>query len=271
MQKPDGAGSAPALPEDGVLAEREFCPPPEAGFSLERITYWSQGLKVRGFLLRPLQPSPAPGLVYCRGGIRRVGMVSMARILPLARRGFAVLAPFYRGNEGGEGREDFAGDDRHDVYAAVRLMLRLPEVSGPKVPLIGFSRGAIMALLAAAECEGAGPVVAWGGVSDLRLTYEERVDLRRMLRRVVGHPRKQPEEYIRRSPALWAERIASPVLILHGTGDSQVGVEHARRLARALEAAGRPYAMELYDGMGHVYTEQALEAAVAWIRRHSSG
>jgi hypothetical protein len=29
--------------------------------------------------------------------------------------------------------------------------------------------------------------------------------------------------------------------------------------------------MELYDGMGHVYTEQALEAAVAWIRRHSSG
>ena len=30
----------------------------------------------------------------------------------------------------------------------------------------------------------------WGGVSDIHLMYEERVDLRGMLRRMVGHPKR---------------------------------------------------------------------------------
>lgn len=65
---------------------------------------------------------PAPGLIYCRGGIRKVGMVRKRRIMSMAKRGFVVFAPFYRGNEGGEGREDFGGEDRFDVCHAVSLV-----------------------------------------------------------------------------------------------------------------------------------------------------
>ena len=123
-----------------------------------------------------------------------------------------------------------------------------------------------MALSAAIDCKDAvGPIAIWGGVSDLLLTYEERVDLRRMLRRVVGHPKKQPEEYRKRSPRYWADQIHSPVLILHGSEDNQVSVKHAYHLAEKLEQANKVYAMRLYDGLGHVFPKRSDDDAIAAI------
>ena len=250
---------------------------PDGQVEVHLITYWSEGLRVKAYYIIPLgedgKPLVCPGLVYCRGGIRKVGMVRLPRMITLARRGYAVLAPVYRGNLGGDGYEDFGGEDRFDLIHALRLMRSLPEVDPSPLSLIGFSRGAIMALCAAAECrEQLGAVAVWGGVSDLTLTYEERVDLRRMLRRVVGHPKKQPEQYERRSPRLWAQHIDSPVLIIHGSEDEQVSVKHAYLLADSLEKAGKVYAMQIYDGLGHVFPKEtdddALDAIFNWFAKH---
>lgn len=257
--------------QDGTLVERQPLRSAAKGILLYVLTYISQGLKVKGYLAVPEGRMPMPAVIYCRGGIRKVGMVRKRRIFSMARRGYAVFAPFYRGNEGGEGREDFAGEDRFDVCHALAMVQSLPEVESGPVPLIGFSRGALMAMLAAKECPGAGPVVVWGGVSDLLDTYEERVDMRRMLKRVVGHPKKQTDAYEARSPVYWIDRIDVPVLIVHGTADHQVSVEQARKLALALEAAGKDYAMELYEGLGHRFPkeedERALDAVFTWITR----
>ncbi|WP_309299360.1 prolyl oligopeptidase family serine peptidase [Paenibacillus sp. YYML68] len=256
---------------DGQLLERQELRSFVRGISLFLITYLSQGLKVKGYLAVPDMGRPVPAVIYCRGGIRKVGMVRKRRIMSMAKRGFVIFAPFYRGNEGGEGREDFGGEDRFDVCHAISMVLQLPEVEPGPVPLIGFSRGALMALLAAKECPEAGPVVVWGGVSSLFDTYEERVDLRRMLKRVVGHPKKQAEAYEDRSPIYWIDQIRVPVLIIHGTEDDQVSVEQARKLAHALEAASHDYAMELYDGLKHRFPrdedERALNAVFRWIER----
>jgi dipeptidyl aminopeptidase/acylaminoacyl peptidase len=255
--------------QDGEMISREPVRCHVKHMSLFLITYASQGLRVKGYLAVPDSASPLPPLIYCRGGIRRVGMVRKHRIIILAQRGYAVFAPFYRGNEGGEGREDFAGEDRYDVFHAIKLVQSLPEVIPGPVPLLGFSRGALMALLAGAYCRGAGPIVVWGGVSDLRDTYEERVDLRRMLKRVVGHPQKQADAYMQRSPVYWAHLIRPPIMIIHGTKDIQVDVSHARKLAAALEEAGKDYTMELYDGRGHRFPKEedaaALDGIFAWI------
>jgi dipeptidyl aminopeptidase/acylaminoacyl peptidase len=255
--------------QDGEMISKEPISCNIKRMSLYLITYMSQGLKVKGYLAVPDSSSPLPPLIYCRGGIRRVGMVRKHRIIILAQRGYAVFAPFYRGNEGGEGREDFGGEDRYDLFHAVTLVQSLPEVIPGPVPLLGFSRGALMALLAGAFCPGAGPIVVWGGVSDLSDTYEERVDLRRMLKRVVGHPQKQADAYLQRSPVHWANLIKPPVLIIHGTMDIQVDVSQARKLAGALEEAGKDYAMELYVGRGHRFPKDvdalALDGIFAWI------
>ncbi|MVO98009.1 alpha/beta hydrolase family protein [Paenibacillus lutrae] len=256
--------------KDGQLLDRQLLSCHARNVSLYVVTYAAQGLRVKGYLAVPEGKGPLPAVIYCRGGIRGVGMVRIRRVISMARRGHVVFAPFYRGNEGGEGREDFAGEDRYDVYHALLMLRKLPEVASDRIALIGFSRGAIMALLTARDCEDVGPVVVWGGVSDLHDTYEERVDLRRMLKRVVGHPLKQADEYIRRSPSRWADRIDSPVLIVHGTADPMVLISHAHKLADALQRADKDYKQLFYEGLEHRFPremdEKALDEVFQWIQ-----
>lgn len=238
--------------------------------NVETITYQSQGLKVKGWFMMPdSQNKDIQPVIYCRGGIRNVGKVRVDRMRPLVEKGYAVFAPHYRGNEGGEGREDFAGEDRFDVLGAIEW-LQSQSARGIRpgtVPLIGFSRGALMVLRAAAEHPLAGPIVSWGGVSDLLLTYEQRVDLRKMLRRVVGHPHKQIDAYMERSPVYWSEKIHNPVMIVHGTEDQLVSIEHAYRLQKSLTKASRPPTMQILQGLGHHLP--AAEDAKVWNMIHN--
>ncbi|MNY80155.1 putative hydrolase [compost metagenome] len=64
-------------------------------------------------------------------------------------------------------------------------------------------------------------------------------------------------------------------MIVHGTADSQVNVSHARKLAEALEQAGKDYAMELYEGLEHRFPkemdEKALDTVFAWISHKLAG
>lgn len=254
---------------DGAIVEQKQRAFSDGSLKVYDIVYRSQGLLVKGCLVLPDRPLPVPGLLYCRGGIGRFGLVGPERLADLARLGYAVFAPFYRGTEGAEGRDRFGGEDRYDVYSALVLLHSLSETNDQPIALLGFSRGSIMALAAARECSLAGPVVIWGGVSDLKLTYEERVDLRRMLKRVVGHPLKSPEEYEKRSPVCWAGQLRSPVLIIHGSDDRQVGIEHASRLAFAMHKVGKPFTLRLFPGQGHRFTAAtdaaALELIHQWI------
>nr|WP_091164672.1 prolyl oligopeptidase family serine peptidase [Paenibacillus sp. 1_12] len=253
----------------GTLLQRELLQSHRSDVSLYLVTYSSEGLRVKGYLAVPDSKGPCPALIFCRGGIRKVGMPRKRRVMTMAERGYVVFAPFYRGNEGGEGRDEFGGEDRLDVIHAITMMSSLPEVKPGLVPLIGFSRGSIMALSAAKECEGVGPVVVWGGVSDLFDTYEERVDLRRMLKRVVGHPRKQIDAYQSRSPVYWVDALKVPIMIVHGTSDVLVPVRHAWKLAESLKRSGKDFAMELHEGFGHRFPrkqdDKALDAVFMWL------
>jgi dipeptidyl aminopeptidase/acylaminoacyl peptidase len=223
---------------------------PRAKLSL--VTYLSQGLKVKGYLAIPKGKGPFPLLIYCRGGIRKVGMTRLAWVSHFVERGYAVFAPFYRGNRGGEGREDFAGQDRYDVIEAIPFLASHPLVDTQRIHLFGFSRGALMALFTAMECKNVRSVVVWGGVSDVTLSYEERIDLRRMFKRALGGtPRRCPEAYRYRSVLERVEELRCPVLIIHGTKDQQVGVKHAYLLADALKRSKKEFTLSVFEGAGH--------------------
>lgn len=234
-------------------------PSVQAGVALYTVTYLSEGLRVKALLAIPESGEQLPALLYCRGGIRGVGRVRPERISQMASFGYLVLAPHYRGNEGGEGRDEFGGADRNDVFAAYELLRLLPIVKPDRISLYGFSRGGIMALFAAMECRDVHAAVVWGGVSDLLLTYEERVDLRRMLKRIVGHPKKNRGAYEERSPIYQIEKVGCPVLIIHGTEDQNVGVEHARRLADALKRHHKRYDLWLVEGASHLFQAEEIQ------------
>ncbi|MFB5663829.1 alpha/beta hydrolase family protein [Alteribacillus sp. HJP-4] len=237
--------------------------------SIYEAAYKSGPFVVKGCLGVPEGISHAPGLLYLRGGIKHVGMVSEEFVIELCSRGFVVFAPYYRGNKGGHGSEDFAGEDREDALAGYDLLSELKQVQSQPIHVMGFSRGGVMALFTAMD-RPVTSVVCWSGVSDMSLTYEERPDLRRMLRRVTGGtPANRKEEYEWRTPLFTINKLRAPVFIVHGEKDEHVSAAHAERLAEVLKQHEVPFEKKIYEGMPHHFPyslkEKVLTEVVKWM------
>lgn len=247
------------MKDSKIISKRRY-PSPHPQIKLFIVTYESQGLKIKGLLAEKKDGKKYPAILYLRGGIKGVGQVKPAEVITLSAQGFIVFAPFYRGNRGGEGREDFIGEDRHDGFAAYELLRRHPKVT--KIHLLGFSRGGPMALFTAMNYPDAASIVTWGGVSDLFLTYEERIDLRRMMKRVIGGtPRRYPERYQFRTPLNGLEKISVPVLIIHGEEDAHVSITHGYRLEKELKKQSKNVTTAYYPHVTHHFPP-ALNRAV---------
>lgn len=249
-----------------IEAIRDY-PSPNSTIRLQEITYWSEGIRVKGMLACSKEVAHDEGLLYLRGGIQGVGMVRPARIAEIAAQGFIVFAPYYRGNRGGEGHDEFGGVDRFDAVHAVEV---LKQFSAPRIHVFAFSRGGIMALWTAILRDDITSVVTWGGVSDMTLTYDERVDMRRMLKRVVGgSPMKMPEAYEARTPLSRIAEISCPVLIIHGAQDGNVPLTHAKRLEHALQTANKTYETLYEQQYTHYFpivaNRQVVATACKWM------
>ena len=236
--------------DNGEIYSMRNYPSPNPNIRLDEITYWSQGLRVKGLLARPKAPGNYDALLYLRGALQSIGMVRPARIAQFAAQGFVVFAPYYRGNRGGEGKDEFAGADRFDAVNGVDVLKQFTKQQ--KVHLYGFSRGGLMVLWTAILRDDIKSIVTWAGVSDAAATYWERVDMRRGLKRIVGGtPNRVPEKYDERTPLFDVAAINAPVLIVHGTSDEHVDIEHAYQLELYLQDAGKSVETWYSFGLKH--------------------
>ncbi|MYL33811.1 prolyl oligopeptidase family serine peptidase [Pontibacillus yanchengensis] len=256
--------------KDATIISKQRYPSPHSRLTVSLVTYWSDGLQVKGFMVEPNDGEQYPGFLYLRGGIKNVGKVRIGRIIQFASYGFVVFAPCYRGNMGGEGSEDFALRDRLDGHNGARLLFNHPQVNG-EVNVFGFSRGGVMALWTALEVPNIHKVVCWGGVSDIELTYWEREDLRRMLKRVVGGtPNKYPERYEQRTPLSKMDEIESPVLLIHGAHDQNVSVEHSEKLEDVLQRQGKPVTSWIFHNLDHYFppaiNRRTVKQLAEWLK-----
>ena len=261
-----------SLMVDGQIISQFKFPSPNPTVQLFVITYYAGGLKVKGLLAIPLEKNIHDGFLYLRGGIKNVGQVRPARVAQFASEGFVVFAPFYRGNRGGEGNEDFAGLDRQDAYAGYELLRSMPGIK--HIHIFGFSRGGVMALWSAIEFPQAASVVTWGGVSDMSLTYIERKDLRRMMKRVIGGtPGKFPSRYRFRTPLYQLEHLGAPVLIIHGERDKNVSVEHSVRLEKRLKELEKPVTSWYFPEYTHYFppaiNRQVVKDLTVWMKKQT--
>jgi len=242
-------------------------PSPNSQVKLFEVTYYSDEFLVKGWLAEP-KLGADQAIVYLRGGINQIGKVRGARIAQIAAQGFTVFAPHYRGSFGGEGKDEFVGADRQDVYSAVDYLASL---GYSKIHLFAFSRGGIMALWAAIKRPEVTSLVTWGGVSSIYLTYKERVDMRRMMKRIYGGtPKKAPDAFQNRDALLHLHQLKAPVLIIHGVQDTNVGFEHATILEEKLQALDKKVTTRYLKDHHHFVPDplnrQLLGEALDWMR-----
>ncbi|MBD8034728.1 MULTISPECIES: alpha/beta hydrolase family protein [Solibacillus] len=255
---------------NGEILSMHQYPSPNPHVRLDEVTYWSQGLRVKGLLARPKAHGQYEALLYLRGGLQSIGMVRPARIAQFAMHGFVVFAPYYRGNRGGEGKDEFAGDDRHDAVFGLDVLKQFIRVE--KVNLFGFSRGGLMALWTAILRNDVKSVVTWAGVSDATATYWDRIDMRRGLKRIVGGtPNKVPENYESRTPLYKIENVQSPLLIIHGAEDQHVKIEHAYQLERYMKGEGKQVETWYSSRLKHHYppklNRETVKKICEWMKQ----
>ncbi len=246
---------------------------------VQSITYLSDGLRVRGYLVEPVGGDSLPAVIFNRGGNRDFGALTdtsaVLILAPLAAHGYVAVASQYRGNAGGEGREEFGGADVNDVLNLLPLLDRHPRVDAGRLGMYGWSRGGLMTYLALARTDRIRAAAVGGGASDMASGIVARPEMEQfVLAELVPNWETDREAALEaRSPVRWAGRLhkGTPILLLHGTADWRVSPTEAFDMARALYEARHPMRLMLFEGGDHGLSEyrgEVFRAVVEWLDRY---
>jgi dipeptidyl aminopeptidase/acylaminoacyl peptidase len=221
------------------------------------LTYWSDGLRVKGFLGRPTEGAGLPAVIFNRGGHGEFGELWGQQLIAFVEAGFVAVASQYRGACGSEGSDEFGGADVDDVLNLIPLLKGLPYVDPEQIGMMGWSRGGMMTYLALKQESLNGThdikaAVTVGGMADVTRTMWEKPGMMLVLPALIGKgPNEAPEAYRDRSAVFWPDLINAPLLILHGEDDGSVPVEQSQQLAELLAQAGKIVKLVTYPGDDH--------------------
>ncbi len=245
----------------------------------------ADGLRLPGWFM-PAGDGPAPGVVLVHGWES-----ARDRTLPTAQVlhaiGYHVLTLDVRGHGANapEALPMSVGEYAADARAGVTWLRSRPEVTA--VAIVGHSMGAAGSLVAAAGNPDVDAVVAMSTPANplrlTRLTFQLAHlpipapiawPLAWLTTRVYLRPRGHTVDAV--SATRGAQATAAPVLLVHGTDDAVVPVDHLERLARARRAV-RPESVTetlVVDGGEHswLYELPAFRSAVArFLATHLGG
>ena len=208
----------------------------------------------------------------------------MPRVAYWRAQGWDVLVPDHRGSTG-HGRayqQALRGRwgelDVADVAAVVRHAHLIGLAEPAHTVLIGGSAGGFTVLGVLRHHPGvaAAAVVAYP-VADLAdLAERSHRFERHYTRTLVGVPPAPPaiDERARdRSPTWFADRISTPLLVLHGEDDPVVPVGQSRVLVERMRAAGGTVELVVYPGEGHGFRRREhqvdeYQRIAAFLTRH---
>ncbi len=235
-----------------------------------KIKYLSDGLKITGFLLRPAnikQGEKLPAIIYNRGGVgdsHKINEETLAylSLLPAhgahgtpgthGEYGYVVAATQYRGNDGSEGSESYLTKDGDDVLHILAMVRSLPYVDTQKIGMLGFSRGAAVTYQLLKHQVDIKAACVMGCATDFVDAYYQLPHYQPFLEAMFnGTPETAKEEYIKRSPLYWPEKINVPLLIIQGTDDHHVPIHQVLQLAEKLKALNKIHDLVIYPEGDH--------------------
>lgn len=232
-----------------------------------KITYLSDGLKVTGYLVEPKTDGKFPCIISNRGGNRDFGQwteISIAYFLgKMASWGYVVVASQYRGNDGGEGVEEFGGKDVNDVLSLVNSLKEIPKADIERIGIEGGSRGGMMTYLALKEsCEFKAAVVTAGAANSFA-NIESRPEMEKHVysELIPNYWENKEVELKACSAVFWADEMckSTPLLIMHGSSDWRVLPEESMELVQELYREKHPVRFILFEGSDHGIREFRLD------------
>ena len=238
---------------------------------MKPISYKSRdGLTIHGYLTLPVgrDPKSLPCVVNPHGGpwARDVWGYN-PEVQFLANRGYCVLQMNFRGSTG-YGRQFWEASFgqwglkmQDDITDGVQWLVQQGVADAKRVGIYGASYGGYATLAGVTFTPDLyAAAVNYVGVSNL-FTFMNtippywRTELVK-LQEMVGHPERDKERLTRTSPALNAERIKTPLMVVQGARDPRVNKAESDQMVEALKVRGVDVPYLVKDNEGHGFRNE---------------
>ncbi len=248
-------------------------------------SFVSEGQQVVGTLHLPDGVGSHPAVVLCHGFTgQRIEthflFVKTSRALEGA--GIASLRFDFRGSGESEGefRDMTVETEVSDALKAVDTVCALSEIDADRVGVLGLSLGGFVAACVTGFEKRVKSTVLWSAVASLSETIGRRFDAeqRKLFEEqgyvdIGGHALGKGfmDAVEALDPLQLIGKSSGPVLIVHGTADESVPVEHAHRYETSARHGNRRVEKLIVKGADHTYAtlateRQAIERSVTWFR-----
>jgi dipeptidyl aminopeptidase/acylaminoacyl peptidase len=241
------------------------------------------GWEIEGLLVKPADYQPGkkyPLIVEPHGGPAGVVTNSFRSMWQvLAGRGYAVLAPNFRGSDG-YGKKfieanvgDWGGGDYQDVMSGVDALIAKGNADPARLGVEGWSYGGFMTSWIVTHTNRFKAAVDGAGVTDLLSMYGT-TDIQRFNEYyMLGRPWEKFEVYRKNSPMTYIAQAKTPTLILHGIEDRRVPISQGEEFYIGLKKVSVETEFVRYPREPHGFTEpnhqiDRIQRTVAWFDKY---
>jgi dipeptidyl aminopeptidase/acylaminoacyl peptidase len=241
------------------------------------------GYPVHGWVVKPAGRGPFPVLLMIHGGpFTQFGYRLFDEAQAYAGAGYAVVMGNPRGSSGyGEahGRAivfDYGNLDSADLLALLDAALSDPELDGDRAGVLGGSYGGFMTSWLVGHTDRFRAAISERAVNAFD-SFQGSSDIgAKFLEVYVG---TDPERVKVQSPLTYADKIQTPMLLVHSEEDWRCPMEQAQRLFVTLKRRRVEVEMLLFPAEGHELSRSGLpshrvarfEAILDWWERHLNG
>jgi dipeptidyl aminopeptidase/acylaminoacyl peptidase len=259
-------------PGSAIVIEKTL--EPGANYNRYLGSYLSEGLKIYALLTVPRgvkPPSGWPVIVFNHGyippAVYRTAERYLAHVDVLARGGYIVFMPDYRGHGSsqGEARGGYGAPDYTvDVLNAAASIRQYKDADPARLGMWGHSMGGHITLRAMVVSKEIKAGVIWAGVvasyPDLVTKWRSTpppdippssLGWREDLQRQYGSFEGNPQFWASISPISYVADLPGPLQLHHGTRDADVPYEFSKTLYDEVKKAGKPVEFYTYEGDNH--------------------
>jgi len=252
----------------------------EEAYTRYYITYMSGSLKISGIMNVPKGKGPYPLIITAHGFVEpryyTTGRGLKREQDYLAKRGYVVLHPDYRNNNGSDKDPDnnlrlnlgYTEDVINAVYAIKNSDYKF--INKDKMGLLGHSLGGGVALNIMVTRPGL--IKAYVLFAPISIDYRDNYyrwiarrgpdvlakfgppAVREKIEALYGVPEANPAFWDNISPKKYIKNVKDPVIVHQGLADKEVPPDWANKLVKVFKENGKEIKLYTYKGEPHEFT-----------------
>ncbi len=233
------------------------------------VSYKSEGLKIFALLTVPQGEKPKsgwPAIIFNHGYIPPKEYSTTQRyeayIDALAKEGYVIFKPDYRGNGNSEGKPSgnyYSPDYVTDVLNAFYSVRKYKDVNPEKVGMWGHSMGGNITMKNLVISKDIKAAVIWAGVvgsyqdilNNWNRSFARQNPDRQSFLGKYGAPDMNPQFWESIDPFTYIKDISAPIQLHHGLSDNHVPSDFSKNFYNELKRSGKSVEFYTYEGADH--------------------